>query len=252
MMEEIEHDRSGKFVTLTFNEEALEKAKKRAIKKRGSDEPNEVATQAVRDFLERWRSKYGTSVKHWLVPELGHEGTERLHLHGIIFTDKNIEERWQNGWVYIGDYVNERTINYIIKYVTKIDEKHKDFRAKILPSAGLGKGYLTRTNAKKHKFNDKKTINEYRLNNGAKVNLPIYYKNHIWTEEERGKLWGNLLDKQERYVLGQKIDTSTWEGQVQYKRALKEAQRINKKLGYGKLKGWDLKIYTEELKKLKK
>ena len=31
------------------------------------------------------------SVRHWLITELGHNGTENIHLHGIIWTNKNIE-----------------------------------------------------------------------------------------------------------------------------------------------------------------
>ena len=44
---------------------------------------NETAKTAIRLFLERWRKKYGRSTKHWFITELGHDNTERLHLHGI-------------------------------------------------------------------------------------------------------------------------------------------------------------------------
>ena len=95
---------------------------------------NELATLAVRRFLERWRKKHKISVKHWLVTELGHEGTERIHLHGIIWHDNvlDIKEIWKYGIVWIGDYVNEKTINYIIKYINKIDLDHKGYESKIL------------------------------------------------------------------------------------------------------------------------
>ena len=73
---------------------------------------------------------------------MGHQGTERIHLHGIIFTtepNETIIERWGYGNVWIGKYVNEKTINYIIKYISKIDNDHKEYNSKILCTAGIGK-----------------------------------------------------------------------------------------------------------------
>ena len=68
MNEEIKHDRTGKFITLTFSNEELDKL----IQETGIQESNAVATIAVRRFLERWRKKYKKSVKHFLITELGH------------------------------------------------------------------------------------------------------------------------------------------------------------------------------------
>ena len=99
---------------------------------------NEIATHAVRRWLERWRKKTKKSVRHWLVTELGHARTEHLHLHGIVWTDQHelIANTWQYGHVWDGDeengkrinYVNERTVNYIVKYVSKIDLIHPNYK----------------------------------------------------------------------------------------------------------------------------
>ena len=35
--------------------------------------------------------------------------------------------------------------------------------------------------------------------------LPMYYRNKIYTEEEREKLWIVKLDKEERWVCGEKV-----------------------------------------------
>ena len=94
MSEEIRNNNNGKFITLTFNEESLKKYKIKAWKKITENKDkftileNEIATIAMREFLERWRKKYKKSIKHWFTTELGHEGTERIHMHGIIWTDK--------------------------------------------------------------------------------------------------------------------------------------------------------------------
>ena len=54
MNEEIKHDNRGQFITLTFNNEELQKL----TEETGIQESNAVATIAVRRFLERWRKKY--------------------------------------------------------------------------------------------------------------------------------------------------------------------------------------------------
>ena len=85
--------------------------------------------------------------------------------------DKLVEEKWQNGMTFTGTFVNERTINYITKYITKIDEDHKEFTGVILCSPGIGGGYLKRGDSGKHIYKKGETIETYRLRNGAKINL---------------------------------------------------------------------------------
>ena len=38
------------------------------------------------------------------------------------------------GYREIQNYVNERTVNYIVKYLTKVDEKHKAYKSIVLTS----------------------------------------------------------------------------------------------------------------------
>ena len=38
--------------------------------------------------------------------------------------------------------MNEQTVNYVVKYIMKTDEKHKEYKSKILPSKGIGARYL--------------------------------------------------------------------------------------------------------------
>ena len=148
LLEEIKTDNTGKFVTLTFNNETYtriaEQAKKANDKLEGYELDNAIASIAVREFLERWRKKYKESVKHWLITELGQTKTEHLHLHGIIWTEdeKAIDERWNAGkdgkvgFATIGNgvksYVSEKTVTYITKYVTKVDVVHKYYKPKII------------------------------------------------------------------------------------------------------------------------
>lgn len=188
LREEIKDYKKSIFVTLTFTEEALDELEQVAE----TNECKKVATIAMRRFLERVRKATGKSLKHWFITELGQNGTERLHMHGIIFTDKTITEKelakwWAYGRIDIGRECSERTINYITKYITKLDPKHKGYLSVILTSPGIGKNYIEKHRAT-HVFRDEKTITTYRHPTGAMVSLPCYYKRKLWSDEEREEL----------------------------------------------------------------
>jgi len=253
MNEEIRNNKEGNYVTLTFSEESIiELSKDVEIKSLRKDLDNEIATLAVRRFLERWRKKYKTSVRHWLVTELGHNNTERIHMHGIIFNKNNeeIEKIWKYGHVWFGEWVNEQTINYIVKYINKIDQDHKGYTSKILCSKGIGSNYMKRIDSKINKYNGEETKEYYKTKTGSKLSLPKYYRNKIYTDEEREDLWINLLNKEERYVGGEYIDVSI--NDDEYNKALEYYREKNKRLGYGDdSKQWSKENYQQEREKLR-
>ena len=86
LLEEIRHDNEATFITLTFSQESLQELGKEIQTADTYLYYNEIATLAVRRFLDRWRKKYKKSLKHWLITELGQNNTERIHLHGILWT----------------------------------------------------------------------------------------------------------------------------------------------------------------------
>lgn len=232
LLEEIKVSNNAKFVTLTFNEESLYKL----IGKTKNVECNATATHAVRLFLERVRKKTGKSIPHLLITELGHTGTERIHLHGILFTNlsnNDIDKLWGYGFVYIGEYCNEKTIAYITKYITKVDIDHKGYRPIILCSRGIGAAYTRRAQFTKHRFNEEQTKDFYIMPNGTRVANPIYFRNKLYSEQEREILWTYLLDKQIRYVMGQEIDIKTEQGYKEYECVRNTWQKINDKMQYG-------------------
>ena len=103
--------------------------------------------------------------------------------------------------------------------------------------------------SKRNKYKDADTIQLYKYRNGKTSDLPIYYRNKIYSEEEREKLWAQMLDKGERWVLGQKI--SIKDGLEQYQKALKKGQAKNKRLGYGNNdKDWDKIKYENTVRKI--
>ena len=250
--EEIRESKNGKFVTMTFTDKALVELQSELKMYKGYELENQTATLAVRRFLERWRKKNKVSVRHWLVTELGQKESERIHIHGILWTDEDkeeIEEKWKYGNVWIGEYVNNKTINYIVKYINKVDEKHKEYKSKILTSKGIGSGYMRRTDSENNRYRGKKTDETYRTREGAKLALPIYYRNKIYSDEEKEKLWIMKLDKGERWVNGIKIDIK--EGNEVYNKRLKQEQRKNERLGYGSnMVSWEEEKYMEERRRM--
>lgn len=267
LMEDIKVFKNARFITLTFSEEKLAEVEEECSWKtnlEGYDKENWAATRAVRLFLERWRKQFGKSLRHWLVTELGHKNTERIHLHGLLYCNDYIEDKkgkrhyykdaikntWQNGWIYFGDYVNERTINYIVKYITKVDPDHKTYTPIILTSAGIGGNYHNTPQGKRNKFNNENTQEYYLTRQGTKASLPAYWKNKLYTDAEKEQLWLQRLDKQERYVLGTKIDVS--KGFEEYFNAVTEARKKNIRLGYGSYhKDEEQKEYEKQLRIIK-
>lgn len=249
LMEELKVNK-GKFITLTFSDESI---KNLAEELEVDGQCNAVAGLAIRRFLERWRKKHSTSIKHFFITELGSsDKTERLHLHGVLFIDsltkENLTELWKYGKVDIGNRCGTKAINYIVKYIHKPDSQHPNYQPQTFCSAGIGKNYIDKKkNA--HKYKDNKTNEQYNLENGFKLGLSMYYRNHFFSEEEREKLWIEKLDKMERWVRGQRIDISKNEKEYWFK--LKNAQKENRRLGYPE-PTWEKDKYSITLRMLKK
>lgn len=235
------------FVTLTFSNEELDKLNKELKK----DECHATTALAVKRFCERWRKKYKKQPKHWLITELGHKNTERIHLHGLIWGPKeDILKYWKYGHVWIGEYVNNETIFYITKYVTKIDTQHKNFIPSIYASKGIGNWYWKKGN---HVYIGKATHEYLRLPNGQRKGLPMYYRNHIFTEKQREQLWINRLDENTIYVNGIKCKVDTLENQLHYYKVLEQEQKKNKRIGYGdNSEEWKKKEYNTKLRDINK
>lgn len=254
IIEDIKTNKNGKFITLTFSNKSIKELSEEIDEKhKGYNRDNAIATIAVRRWLERWRKKHKKSVRHWLVTELGGNGTENIHLHGIVWTDEDDEEirrTWQYGYVWTGkrqneqkvNYVNERTAAYITKYMTKKDLKHKYYKAIVLTSAGIGRNYTD--NKKKNDMSK----DHYRTSTGNKTALNIYWRNKLYEEEEREKLWIKKLDENKRYIGKQVYDADDYEGIMS---ALKRRRELNKELGYndGSI-DWKEKEYEENLREL--
>ena len=183
-----------------------------------------------------------------------------MRLHGIVWSDdiSQLKNIWGNGYVWDGkeingkkqNFVNEKTVNYITKYITKKDEKHKEYQSIILCSAGIGKNYINSFNAKMNKFIGDETYTKYKTKTGLEIALPMYYRNKLYNDDEREKLWITQLNKEERYIMGNRIDVSM--DMNEYFNGLEYYRKLNKELGYGNGKiDWKRLKYEEEIRKLK-
>lgn len=245
LAEETRQNPNALFVTLTITDEWFLKIKKKYNLK--SEE--ECIKKMIRLWLERVRKNSTKSIKHWFATERGGDETERYHLHGIVWNIKNttlITKLWQYGFTFIGNFVNEKTMNYITKYITKTDIKHKDFSPIVLCSSGIGENYLSRSDSKLNRFRGKQTTETYRLRNGIKLNLPIYYRNKLYTDEEREQLFLNKIEKGKVWILGQKINIAD---EKTYFKLLEQAQKDCQRLHGDDPVEWEKAKYERRLQK---
>ncbi len=241
------------FMTWTFDEQSMIDLKKvvkdEGCRYEGYKLENEVCRLAVRRYLERWRWKYKKSLRHWMITEKGQTGTERIHMHGIVWTNEDKEDIkiiWKYGFADIGKKgVGEDSAGYLVKYMHKVDERHREFKSSVFTSAGMGAGYLKRPDAKIGKKNE-----QYVDRKGFKSGLPQYYRQKLYDDEEREDLWMKKLDEQKRFVLGVEVDVSTEAGEEDYVKLRAEARKKNKRYGYGKGGiDWDKRRYKNNLKR---
>lgn len=202
----------GYFITLTISPEGIKELEERT----GLNwklNPNEIATKGLRLFLERARKDTGKSIRHWCVTELGEEG-DRIHLHGIFFGQKSaelIKKHWKYGFSFIGQYCNSKSVNYMTKYMLKVDIKHPTFKQIVLASSGIGAGYMDRLDYLWQKQNYKQIdVATYTFRNGTKMAMPKYYKNKIFTDKERERMWINNLNRGLLWIFGEKVKADDW------------------------------------------
>lgn len=196
-----EEKRSDKaiFVTLTYDTDQV------PITKNGfmSLDKTEHLTKWLK-ILRKWHyTKYDKDhrIKYWLCGEYGGK-TNRPHYHAIMFNvDKeSIPETWKYGDIHVGN-VAGASIMYTLKYMVKdgkIPMHHRDDRVPEFSrmSKNLGLNYIEdKKNVKWHK----QDINRNYVvdKGGIKIPLPRYYRERIYTEEERLRQKHKIIKQQQ-------------------------------------------------------
>lgn len=232
----------GYFVTLTFSEKSFEDLSYSCH----STDALVIASYAIRKFRDRWRKSNIGELHYILIPELGHQNTERLHFHGFIWqqisnpepykdryctpfkTNSTITNIWRYGNVYFGNSVNNRAINYITKYMLKQDNDHFGFHPSPFISRYFGKSFIYQ-----HNYNINNPVTTYRLDNGKLTSLPKYYMHHFYDTYDREKLQLKLINDDYQFIHGVKIYKPTPEEIEQFTQAaINRFQQLSYKHNY--------------------
>lgn len=184
LLNETRHSFSAAFLTLTYRDEELT---------HGELFPT-LVKRDLQLFLKRLRKAQAKEsdlkLKYYACGEYG-ERTFRPHYHMILFNlvphmlfDGILSDIWKLGHVQV-DPCNIKTIQYTSKYVMKSNKKPTGVEPEFsLMSKGLGKNFLTDAVQKYYKENQ---IPYVVWKDGQKMTMPRYYKERIFTEEERKK-----------------------------------------------------------------
>lgn len=145
-------------------------------------------------FMKRLRRRaekdfHVKKIRYFCAGEYGGK-TGRPHYHAIIFNAdiNHIETEWKYGKIHRGE-VTSRSIMYTMKYILKErgQKTHDQMPEFQLMSKGLGQGYLSQDIIDYH-HRDLIENNTIQLPGGPKQALPRYYKNKIYTDEEKLKI----------------------------------------------------------------
>lgn len=192
------------FITLTVsNETALKYGIDYTKENPTTEEFYEKENSMIKKEVQKWRhkcEKNGLKKKQFLITEHGEDNSYRIHVHGIIWSNqiKDVVEKWKAGRTDIGT-IRDSTISYIVKYIHKTPERHKNYKSIILVSPGIGNSYTKSANAYRNRWRGDQTDFTYRLKNGTKIALCDYYMKKLYTENqllqrrikinEEGKRW---------------------------------------------------------------
>lgn len=191
------------FITLTYDEEHL------PIDENGLNCP------CVRDlqlFMKRLRKYYPDSKLRYMINSEYGENTKRVHYHGIVFNLPSsildgavlikrktgisyhspiLESLWHNGNAEIAEICPER-VSYCCQYFVDkcVEEGYKPSISVMSRGHGIGKEAVQDLK-EQIRFYDLKSLRSYT---GNPVALPRYYKNKVYTPEEREEHFKDFVD----------------------------------------------------------
>ena len=176
------------------------------IENRFYTEKKPLLKKMVRRFLERVRSKYKKSIRHFLITERG-EDFNRLHFHGFFIDPPCPPNEFYNLWYYgfvkikpviDSDHTLSQQISYCTSYVTK-GRKGKlplvlapEDKPLVLVSPGIGRSYVDKYKNFHHQSN--LLFSQAFDFNGSLRSLPRYLRNYVFTDDELLTLKNDFYD----------------------------------------------------------
>lgn len=195
LIEESKNHLDSCFVTLTYNDENLPLSEKgMSLHKRD-----------VQLFLKKLRKALDVKIRYYCVGEYG-ERTFRPHYHLIIFgigkeSESVIEKAWKKGNIVVGD-VNIKSIKYCAKYHldkgNSVSGSEKPFT--LMSRGGRNGRGLGYTYVEKMKeFHSRSIDNCYVPHNEFKRKMPRYYKEKLYSSEQREEIAFKNSERNDNY-----------------------------------------------------
>ena len=197
LTKEGERSNSALFITLTYDTDYV------PISHNGF---MTLKLEDLQKFFKRLRKISNEKLKYYAVGEYG-STKKRPHYHIILFNanKENIARAWALNNKSIGTYhignVSDASIGYTLKYMSKKsqipihqnDDRKKEFS---VMSKGLGSNYITEAMIKWHKDSLEQRM-YVPIKDGKKIAMPRYYKDKMYTEEEKDKINQYMVKIQE-------------------------------------------------------
>lgn len=146
----------------------------------------------VQLFMKKLRKVHSQKLKYYVVGEYGGK-SNRPHYHMLLFNARVdlIQPAWDKGAIHYGD-VSHASVGYTLKYMCKPpripmhrnDDRLREFS---LMSKGLGLSYLSDNMIAWH-WDDPQNRMYCNIDNGKKIAMPRYFKNKLYTDEERKEI----------------------------------------------------------------
>lgn len=202
LMQEDRYSTSSYFITLTYDRKHCPISKNRFMSLR--PEHLQLFFKRLRTNTGRYYSRISAAtmgrsrvsnlpIKYYSVGEYGTKGG-RPHYHLILFNAElsQVSPAWMMGDVHYGQ-VSGASVGYTLKYLSKSwrpqhrnDDREPQFSRM---SQGLGRSYLSPKIKQWHKDDITERMC-LTLPDGRKLAMPRYYKDKIYSSEERGFLKG--------------------------------------------------------------
>lgn len=230
---------SSFFVTLTYNTDSVPLTASGHMS---------LEKKHLQGFFKRLRNHQDTPIRYYAVGEYGSK-TNRPHYHIIVFglqdaklihqdakrryfRSRSVEKAWPYGGVDIG-LVSGESIAYTTKYINKPgriplykgDDRLREFS---LMSKGLGKSYLESDAVTS--FHAKDISRMYVQKDGYKIAMPRYYREKLYSEEQRDEQKyiaaqkQRELDEKRRYDYYNAYGDDTEDGYIAWLDSLKRAR----------------------------
>lgn len=203
LQHEVRVSDNATFITLTYDDTHL------PLDENGMNCPSVVDLQL---FMKRLRKRYSANKLRYMINSEYGPQTHRVHYHGIIFNlphaiytgdvirrdgaiswhNLEFESIWGLGNVEVAEAIPERC-NYVCSYFVNKQamDGYKPNISIMSRGYGIGKAVAISNSDRIRYYNQ-----GYMLSNtGTKVGLPRYYKNVIYSEEERKEHFQKYLEE---------------------------------------------------------